>query len=656
MSASLSTPQTIVNSCKDEQFVSVRQLSKHYRTGAEALKGVSLNIEKGDLFGLIGPDGAGKSTMLRILSGVMEPTSGEALILGIAPGYARHHIGYVPQNCALYTELTVEENLRYQAGLYGVSDEVFSRLRDTHLKSMGLLKFANRLAGQLSGGMKQKLALCCALVSQPQVILLDEPTTGLDPIARRELWQALTGLSQEGVTAVIATPFLDEAERCNHVALMYDGKIHQTGTPTELQNALQMRRLEVTIAGEYHCDELWNILKTAKPNHFSDVYLIGDHLEILAKDAAAAEAELRAALCGTKVEIRSVYETGPNMENVFVMRLRELGIQESRPVPFPHIRTSDDAQQCGTAIKAEKLTKKFKEFRAVDQVDLEIKYGEIFGLLGANGAGKTSTIKMLCGLSSATEGAISLAGQHKDLRSKSIRKRIGYMSQKFTLYEGLTVEENLQFYASVYEIPLKLRKQQIRWVTQVCELENILKSVVGRLPLGWKQRIAFGAAVMHEPDIIFLDEPTAGVDVLARRQIWTLIRDFARNGAAIVVTTHYLDEAEYCTRIAFMAASKIITQGSSREIKSRVLSQVIEIKTNNAQSVYVFLSSRLDHWRVSVFGDSIHVLMENSQGDLETVKAMLQECQCDVDSVRMIPCSLEDAFIDLVQRNQREAI
>jgi ABC-2 type transport system ATP-binding protein len=218
------------------------------------------------------------------------------------------------------------------------------------------------------------------------------------------------------------------------------------------------------------------------------------------------------------------------------------------------------------------------------------------------------------------------------------------MSQKFTLYDGLTVEENLQFYAAIYEIPLKLRKQRIDWVTQACELKDILKSVVGNLPLGWKQRIAFGAAVMHEPSIIFLDEPTAGVDPLARRQLWSLIKEFAHNGAAVLVTTHYLDEAEYCNRLAFMSTSKIVEEGSPHEIKSKFHGQIIEIKTNN----------HLDHWRLTIFSDSIHVLLENSDNDLKNIKSILQNAQCNIESIRAIPCSLEDAFIDVVERSLRE--
>lgn len=556
---------------QDNVIVAVRQLSKRYKDGTEALKGITIDVNKGDLFGIIGPDGSGKTTALRILAGVMQATSGEALILGNPPDKARARIGYVPQNFALYPDLTVEENLRYQAGLNEIPEESFVKWKTKHLKSMGLHTFSNRLVSQLSGGMKQKLALCYALVPQPKLLLLDEPTTGLDPIARNELWRTLAELAQQGITSIIATPFLDEAEQCNRIALMYDGQIQQTGTPGELQKAIQMQRLEVTIAVDHNIYDIQDMVKTTKFKHISDIYLYGDHLEILAKDAQAAESELRDIISSKQLEIIKTAVTLPNMENVFITRLRELGYSESPAVPFPHIRPADSVDshlvQSAIAIQAQNLIKNYGVFRAVDDFNLEIRYGDIYGLLGANGAGKTTTIKMLCGLLKPTSGTVSLAGQSKHLRDKNIRKKIGYMSQKFTLYDALTVEENLSFYASIYEIPLELRRQQINWVIEACGLTDILKSIVGKLPLGWKQRIAFGAAVMHEPDIIFLDEPTAGVDPLARRQLWSLIKDFARNGAAILVTTHYLEEAEYCNRLTFMAASKIITQGSPAEIK-----------------------------------------------------------------------------------------
>lgn len=654
--------QSQTRSRANDQVVSISALVKRYKKGAEALKGLSLNIKRGELFGLVGPDGAGKTTALKILSGIMQQTSGEVLINGNAPRDARGSIGYVPQNCALYPELSVEENLHYQAGLYGVSEDQIERLKDSQLHSMGLLDFKDRLASQLSGGMKQKLALCCALVGDPELILLDEPTTGLDPIARRELWQALAALSHEGVTAIIATPFLDEAERCNRIALMYDGKVELEGTPRELQDALGLRRLTFTIENRERLNEVPSLIKDLQIEHIRDMYPFGDRLEILTSDTAFTEVAIRETFKAVGLSLSPALESSPTLENVFVTKLIDLGFEKRSKIEFPHWRTGSPSatgianvvheHKMETALEARNLTKSFNDFRAVDDVSLEIKYGEIFGLLGANGAGKTTTIKMLCGLAKPTAGSVLLAGETNNLRSVAVRKNVGYMSQKFTLYDDLTVRENLDFYAGIYEIPLKLRQRQLDWVIEACNLKSIERSIVRKLPLGWKQRIAFGAAVMHDPRVIFLDEPTAGVDPLARRQLWTLIRDFAAHGAAILVTTHYLDEAEFCNRLAFMANSKIIAQGTPSQIKSDHDGELYELVPNNVQSAFQALTQDMEHWRVAIFGSSIHLLLDH-ESETQRVKSILQNAGCNARVLRRISFTLEDAFIDIVQRNQR---
>jgi ABC-2 type transport system ATP-binding protein len=687
------TSQSATQLHSDDSVVRVHALVKKYKKGADALKGLDLEVKKGDLYGLVGPDGAGKTTALKILAGVMEPTSGDVKLLGKKPRDARAKIGYVPQNCALYPELSVEENLVYQAGLHGVSEDDIEKLRETHLEKMGLLKFQDRLASKLSGGMKQKLALCCALVSNPEIILLDEPTTGLDPIARRELWQALSSLSHEGVTAIIATPFLDEAERCNKIALMYDGKIQLEGSPRELQNALKMQRLTFTIKNHDKLNEIPAIIEGLKLQGIKDIYPFGDRLEILtAQSDTESEAAIRKEFETAGLNLSEARASSPSLENFFVIKLQELGSRKTKEVEFPHWKsratadstarstsTSGDVDTINStagstdtsggtitrgdtaperlssesAIRAEHLMKMFEEFKAVDDVSVDIKYSEIFGLLGANGAGKTTTIKMLCGLAKPTSGQVSLSGETSDLRKVNVRKNIGYMSQKFSLYDDLTVRENLNFYAGVYEIPLNLRKQQIEWVIEACNLQSIEKSIVRSLPLGWKQRIAFGAAVMHDPKIIFLDEPTAGVDPLARRQLWTLIRDFASNGAAILVTTHYLDEAEFCNRLAFMADSKIIAQGTPTEIKGDHKGKLYEIVTDDTQNSFRELAEKLDHWRVAIFGSTIHALLDN-EDDVTKAKSILQSAGTQPKVFRPIDFTLEDAFIDVVQRNKRE--
>lgn len=639
-------------------IIKVDGLAKRYKGGIEALKNLVLEVQPGELFGLVGPDGAGKSTVLKILAGIMEPTSGKVTVLDKKPSEARRCIGYVPQGGALYPDLSIDENLRYEAGMHGIKSKDFELLRQRYLRDMGLLEFADRLAGQLSGGMKQKLALCCALVTQPKVIFLDEPTTGLDPISRRELWQALATLGQEGVTAVVATPFLDEAERCHRVALMHDGAVHEIGTPSDLKKNLGLKKLEFVVKNDVEAVQALGRVSFQSSENIADICPFGDHLEVLCKDAQRAREEVGITLSQANIEVKEITETSPNLENVFITKLKSLTRKEVRSVPFPHIREqlrSSGSQDGDVALKAEKLNKQFGSFKAVDNVDIELRFGEIFGLLGANGAGKTTTIKMLCRLLKPTSGTVSILGNTNADRSKEVRKKIGYMSQKFTLYDNLTVAENLEFYAGIYEIPFELRQRQIDWVIDACDLAEIKDSLVKNLPLGWKQRIAFGAAVMHEPEIIFLDEPTAGVEPLARRQLWRLIREFAANGAVILVTTHYLDEAEFCNRMAFMASSRIVAQGSPQELKASPDGELFEVKTGDTQLAFQVLSEELEHWRVSIFGSDLHVLLDDSKSELEHVKSILNSSGCEVISIRPIAFSLEDAFIDVVQHKGKRS-
>ena len=640
-----------------EVVVSARQLCKNYK-GVKALDGLDLEVGRGDLFGLVGPDGAGKSTALKILAGVLKASAGEAQVFGKSASAARALVGFVPQNCALYPELTVDESLAYEAGLHRVADDVFQKLRQKHLERMGLAQFGSRLTSKLSGGMRQNLALCCALVSQPKLILLDEPTTGLDPIARRELWQTLVALAEEGVTTIIATPFLDEAERCSRIALMYQGKIHQSGSPEELQDSLALRRLEITIksAGpDQNNGKQISALseKIALSDNIVDIYPFGDHIEVLAKDGPAALNQIESASGAGQL---NCHESTPTMENVFVMRLRALGLKELVPPAFPPVNSNSNSAAT-SAIRATNLVKRYGEFTAVDDLSLDIKYGEIYGLLGANGAGKTTTIKMLCGLLAPTSGQVSLAGESGSLRSRELRRKIGYMSQKFTLYDGLTVAENLEFYSAIYELPMARRKQQLDWALTTCGLAHMATSLVGSLPLGWKQRIAFGAAVMHDPQVIFLDEPTAGVDPLARRQIWRSIRDFAKRGAAILVTTHYLDEAEYCNRLCFVSASKMVTEGTPTAIKLQHDGELFELVCDHAsqtQKAFAALATELEPWRISIFGKALHVLLDDSQADLPKVKSLLASSGLAAVELRAIKFSLEDAFIAKVQTSARK--
>ncbi|MBE8966691.1 ABC transporter ATP-binding protein [Nostocales cyanobacterium LEGE 12452] len=629
--------------------IKVEGLYKRYGN-LVAVKGINFAVKQGEIFGLIGPDGAGKTTTFHILGGVMEASTGNIQILEKRPRDARLAIGYLTQQFSLYLDLSVNENLRYSAGLREVPEKLFLERRNKYLRLMGLEKFGNRLAGKLSGGMKQKLALCCALVSRPEILLLDEPTTGVDPISRREFWDVLAAIASEGVTVVVATPYLDEAERCHRIALMYEGEIYQIGTLSQLRENLGLQRLEVRTNGIEVAEQLLYKLTNNKQTSIVDVQTFGDRLDVLVKDASVGTAAIQTIFHQQQLELNDIQTVDPTLENVFVSRLRASG-KDLDFSPFPRqSKIQNLISKLDIAIGANKIRKLFGKFQAVKSVDLEVRYGEIYGLLGANGAGKTTTIKILCGLLEPTSGKISLAGKTKNLDSSALRQRIGYMSQKFTLYDDLTIVQNLEFYCGVYDVPTHLRRTKIDWVLKTCGLTGRENMLTGQLPGGWKQRVAFGASVMHEPEILFLDEPTSGVDPLARRQFWRLINDFARSGTAVLVTTHYLEEAEQCNRIGFMVGGEIVAQGSPSEIKASQPGYLIEVVTDKTQKSSILLKTLLAPWRVSVFGDSLHLLLENPETEIPHIRAILETDEINILSIRYIPFSLEDCFMSIVQR------
>jgi ABC-2 type transport system ATP-binding protein len=628
--------------------IQVEALYKHYGKLA-AVKGIDFSVREGEIFGLIGPDGAGKTTTFHILSGVMEASGGQVTVLRRSPKEARPSIGYLTQKFSLYMDLSIEENLRYSAGLRQVPSHLYERRRSEYLQLMDLEQFSDRLAGRLSGGMKQKLALCCALISQPKILLLDEPTTGIDPVSRREFWDVLAAVAQEGMTIIVATPYLDEAERCHRIALMHSGEIQQIDTPSQLRKSLGLERLEVCTP---YLETLENRL-TARLHASSivDVQPFGDRLDVLVKDVKKGEAEIHEICRQERIKLDSVYATEPTLENVFVTRLRSLG-QDSPFISFPFTGKRVPHEREDMAIESSSLWKTFGQFPAVKNINLEIRYGEIYGLLGANGAGKTTTIKMLCGLLEATSGEISLAGAKANLRSSKLRQQIGYMSQKSTLYDDLSILQNLEFYCGVYGVPLRLRRTKINWVLEVCGLVGKEQMLTGQLPGGWKQRVAFGASVMHEPEILFLDEPTSGVDPLARRQFWRLINELARSGTAILVTTHYLEEAEQCNRLGFMVAGELVAQGSPSEIKADQTGELVEIVVDYPQEASNILKNHLEAWRVSLFGDRIHLVLLDPASEMSSLQSLLRASNITMRSLRSISFSLEDVFIGIVQRKQ----
>jgi ABC-2 type transport system ATP-binding protein len=637
----------------DAAAIRVSTLWKRY--GAlEAVRGISFEVRKGAIFGLIGPDGAGKTTTFQILAGVMEATSGSAEVFDRPAREARSQTGYLTQTFSLYPDLTVMENIFYTGDLRRVPrDEIAERSR-RYLESFGLDRFTERLAGQLSGGMKQKLALVCALVPQPQVLLLDEPTTGVDPVSRREFWDALAHLAADGLTILVATPYLDEAERCNRVALMHAGKIQQAGTPAQLRAALRAKRLEVRTTDLGKAEQALAAL-SGPEKEILDVQRFGDRLDVLAHSPEKATAIIEQTMSTANLRIEEVHCDEPTLENVFVASLRALG-EEPKAMPFPGRHKHFDLQG-EVAIGARNLTRQFGSFTAVKDVTLRVRYGEIYGLLGANGAGKTTTIKMLCGLLEPTAGEMQLTGERGNLRSQDVRQQIGYMSQKFSLYNDLTVRENLEFFAGVYGVPRKERAEKIRWVLSFSGLEGKQEQITGSLPGGWKQRVAFGACIMHEPGVLFLDEPTSGVDPLARRAFWRMINSLADTGTAILVTTHYLEESEQCNRLGFMAAGQLVAEGSPSGIKRQQPGHLLELLVDRPQAAADLLKNYLHRWRVSLFGDRLHVITDESAQEAERlVRKWLAAAGLHVMSVREDRFSLEDVFISVVEKAREQGL
>jgi ABC-2 type transport system ATP-binding protein len=633
------------------EAIVVRGLTKRYGD-LEAVRGIQFDVRQREIFGLIGPDGAGKTSTFQILAGVMEATSGEVNIFGHPAREMRSQTGYLTQTFSLYPDLTVSENIRYSGDLRRIPPQEILDRGNKYLRMFDMDRFADRLAGKLSGGMRQKLSLICALVPQPQILLLDEPTTGVDPVSRREFWDALAHLAAEGLTILVATPYLDEAERCHRIAFMHNGEFLRIGTPAELRTSLDAKRIELRTPDLRKTESV--LSAQADPQKgILDVQRFGDRLDILVHDPERQQQNIRESLTQNNIPIGEMRVDDPTLENVFVARLRSLG-QKVATIEFP--ATHDHTNLRGQiAVGASNLVKQFGEFTAVKNVSLQIRNGEVYGLLGANGAGKTTTIRMLCGLLDPTSGTMQLAGSKTNLRSASVLKRIGYMSQKFSLYNDMSIRENLDFFAGVYGVPQREREDKIRWVLAFSGLEGKEDQITGSLPGGWKQRVAFGAAIMHEPDILFLDEPTSGVDPLARRAFWTMINRLADSGSAILVTTHYLEEAEQCNRLGMMVAGELVAEGTPTGIKSAQSGHLIQFIVDQPQRAVDLLKTGTESWRVSLFGDRLHLITEDSPDvAIRQTTQRLQQDGLHVISAREDRFSLEDVFIATVEKAREQ--
>lgn len=538
-----------------ENVVEIGNLTKTFQNpDITAIDHLSLRLPQGEVIGLVGPDGAGKTTLIRLLLGLLIPTEGQISVLGTDPIKQTHKlhqiIGYMPQKFGLYEDLSIEENMNLYADLKELSEEERETQFAWLLKFTGLAPFVKRLAGRLSGGMKQKLGLGCTLLGSPRFLLLDEPGVGVDPISRRELMKMVYSLRDKGITVLWSTSYLDEAEKFDRVLLLNEGQLIFNGNPKELTARISGRVFQ-TAADKNPRRILRGLMQDNAP--LTDAVIFGQNVRVVLKENTSPAA--------LKIPLRP---TPPRFEDAVIDILGGAPMQPSQIAEQIDIKNIPD-----TVIRAENLTKKYGDFTAAANISFNIRRGEIFGLLGPNGAGKSTTFKMLCGLAKPTRGQGYILNTDMIQNPEAARSYLGYMAQKFSLFSTLSVMQNLKFFSGIYGLRGDKRKYRINKMIEVFELSPYLKQQAGNLPLGFKQRLALACAIMHNPPILFLDEPTSGVDPLTRREFWNHINSMVEKGVTVMVTTHFMDEAEYCDRIALIYQGQAIKIGTPDELKQK---------------------------------------------------------------------------------------
>ncbi|MQW88785.1 ATP-binding cassette domain-containing protein [Sinorhizobium saheli] len=548
-------------------FVRLTAVTKRFGTAAPALDAIEGVIMGGRITGLVGPDGAGKTTLIRLMTGLMLPDQGSVQVLDYDtrrnPGAIQAAIGYMPQRFGLYEDLSVQENLDLYADLRGLPKSERRRTFSELLEFTDLARFTTRLAGKLSGGMKQKLGLACALLRKPRLLLLDEPGVGVDPISRRDLWKMVENLTAEGIGVVWSTAYLEEAEACDHVFLLNQGRLLFSGPPQEMTGRVEDRVYRLSGIDGRRRERLARFLDH---EGVVDGVIQGEAIRLVMKSGAVPPPLGKGD--GTSSARAAV--TPPRFEDAFVDMLGGGPGGRSRLAETQRTFAGDAGRP---VIEARGLTKRFGDFTAADGITFDIPRGEIFGLLGPNGAGKSTTFKMLCGLLKPTAGEGRVAGFDLRRDAPEARNRLGYMAQKFSLYGDLSVIQNLNFFAGVYGLSGAKKRERIVLMTEIFDFRPIHDMSSKDLPLGLKQRLALACAVLHEPEVLFLDEPTSGVDPITRREFWTHINGLVEKGVTVLVTTHFMDEAEYCDRISLIYRGRSIALGSPDEMKARVASK-----------------------------------------------------------------------------------
>ncbi|MCA1404037.1 ABC transporter ATP-binding protein [Ensifer sp. IC3342] len=556
-----------------DSFVRLTGVTKQFGAPAPALDAIDGTIAGGRITGLVGPDGAGKTTLIRLMTGLMLPDAGTVQVLGYDtrtdPASIQAAIGYMPQRFGLYEDLSVQENLDLYADLRGLPKDERTVTFAELLEFTDLRRFTTRLAGKLSGGMKQKLGLACALLRKPRLLLLDEPGVGVDPISRRDLWKMVENLTAEGIGVVWSTAYLEEAEACDHVFLLNQGRLLFAGAPEEMTSRVAERVFRVSGIEGRRREKLARLLDDES---VVDGVIQGEAIRLVMKAGIEPPSlASNGAATASRADI-----TPPRFEDAFVDMLGGGPGGRSR---LAETQRTFAAGEGKAVIEARGLTKRFGDFTAADNITFDIPRGQIFGLLGPNGAGKSTTFKMLCGLLKPTAGEGRVAGFDLRRDAAEARNRLGYMAQKFSLYGDLSVIQNLNFFAGAYGLSGARRRERIELMTEIFDFRSIHDMSAKDLPLGLKQRLALACAVLHEPEVLFLDEPTSGVDPITRREFWTHINGLVEKGVTVLVTTHFMDEAEYCDRISLIYRGRSIALGSPDEMKARVANKDLQDPT-----------------------------------------------------------------------------
>lgn len=644
--------------------VRVAGLKKRYGKQV-AVREVDLEVRAGEIYGLIGPDGSGKSSVMKSVAGVLAFDAGDVDVLGVrldserAAERIKSRIGFMPQGLGLnlYPELSVEENIDFFARLRLVSEKDLAQRKARLLAVTRLAKFLDRPMRQLSGGMKQKLGLICTLIHEPELLILDEPTTGVDPLSRRDFWAILAGLLRtRRITVLVSTAYMDEASRFHRASLLFDGRVVACGEPESVLR--QVPGSIVTLKAEPQIEAFDRLRR-----RFGQVEASGPWLRVFAESAtpAAAADQVEEALEGVRTRDVSVAE--PELEDVFVALLgrKRLAADEGEVRVEPGAAPARPAPPAGFAIEATGLSRDFGAFRAVDGVTFRVPHGEIFGLLGANGAGKTTVIKMLTGIlpPSAGEGRVAGADMHR--AGQAIKERIGYMSQAFSLYPDLTVIENIRLYASIYGLARTHTRARVDWVLGMAGLTGHETQLAGGLPVGLRQRLALGCALVHRPQVLFLDEPTSGVDPIGRRRFWRVLFRLSReDGVAILMTTHHMREAEHCDHLALMYAGRVVADASPAEMRRQLEAEagtVLEVGTDRPLEALRLLEAA-GFGGAALFGTRIRLLALDPAGAEQRVRAVLRDGGVALRRATERPLTMEDVFVsrilDLEQR-EREA-